>query len=147
LDGSDAMDELNCKRYCCRRMIMTHVDLIEKLLKYVSSYRSRPSTPTQLLWISSEFLTHRVRYNPAERDAKKAALVILNGSMSDCIRGVSGTALEVRELGPKRQKEQIPKFKTAFSPTFSLQRGRIPGTTRPVALRYAILPHLCPRKR
>jgi hypothetical protein len=32
----DAMDELGLKRYCCRRMIMTHVDLIEKLLKYVS---------------------------------------------------------------------------------------------------------------
>ncbi|EFW17376.1 DNA-directed RNA polymerase subunit II RPB10 [Coccidioides posadasii str. Silveira] len=30
-DG-DAMDQLGCKRYCCRRMLMTHVDLIEKLL-------------------------------------------------------------------------------------------------------------------
>lgn len=29
------MDQLGLKRYCCRRMIMTHVDLIEKLLKYV----------------------------------------------------------------------------------------------------------------
>lgn len=29
------MDQLGCKRYCCRRMIMTHVDLIEKLLKLV----------------------------------------------------------------------------------------------------------------
>ena len=26
-----AMDELGLHRYCCRRMIMTHVDLIEKL--------------------------------------------------------------------------------------------------------------------
>jgi len=32
-DG-DAMDELQLQRYCCRRMIMTHVDLIEKLLRY-----------------------------------------------------------------------------------------------------------------
>lgn len=29
------MDELDLRRYCCRRMVMTHVDLIEKLLKYV----------------------------------------------------------------------------------------------------------------
>ncbi|KAF2663736.1 putative DNA-directed RNA polymerases I, II, and III subunit RPABC5 [Microthyrium microscopicum] len=32
-DG-DAMDELGLHRYCCRRMVMTHVDLIEKLLRY-----------------------------------------------------------------------------------------------------------------
>lgn len=30
---SDAMDQLGLRRYCCRRMVMTHVDLIEKLLK------------------------------------------------------------------------------------------------------------------
>ncbi|KAJ9621176.1 DNA-directed RNA polymerase II subunit L [Taxawa tesnikishii (nom. ined.)] len=32
-DG-DAMDILGLQRYCCRRMLMTHVDLIEKLLRY-----------------------------------------------------------------------------------------------------------------
>jgi DNA-directed RNA polymerase I, II, and III subunit RPABC5 len=26
------MDALGLKRYCCRRMLMTHVDLVEKLL-------------------------------------------------------------------------------------------------------------------
>ena len=30
----DAMDALGLSRYCCRRMIMTHVDLCEKLLAY-----------------------------------------------------------------------------------------------------------------
>ena len=31
---SDALTELQLKRYCCRRMVLTHVDLIEKLLQY-----------------------------------------------------------------------------------------------------------------
>jgi hypothetical protein len=33
--SSEALDEIGLQRYCCRRMILTHVDLIEKLLKYV----------------------------------------------------------------------------------------------------------------
>jgi DNA-directed RNA polymerase I, II, and III subunit RPABC5 len=28
------MDSLGLKRYCCRRMVLTHVDLIDKLLAY-----------------------------------------------------------------------------------------------------------------
>ena len=28
---SDALDALSLYRYCCRRMLLTHVDLIEKL--------------------------------------------------------------------------------------------------------------------
>jgi DNA-directed RNA polymerase subunit N (RpoN/RPB10) len=35
--SSDALDAVGLQRYCCRRMILTHVDLIEKLLKYVPS--------------------------------------------------------------------------------------------------------------
>lgn len=34
LNEGDALDELGLKRYCCRRMVLTHVDLIEKLLNY-----------------------------------------------------------------------------------------------------------------
>ncbi|VTT65127.1 unnamed protein product [Fusarium fujikuroi] len=62
-DG-DAMDELGLKRYCCRRMIMTHVDLIEKLLKY--------DTITQIP-LHTRFLT-LFRYTPDGRSEKKQNL-------------------------------------------------------------------------
>lgn len=56
------MDELNCKRYCCRRMIMTHVDLIEKLLKYADHHLS------SLDWL----LMISTRYNPYEKKVHDA---------------------------------------------------------------------------
>ncbi|KAE9385394.1 hypothetical protein BT96DRAFT_595979 [Gymnopus androsaceus JB14] len=34
MSEGDALDALQLKRYCCRRMVLTHVDLIEKLLHY-----------------------------------------------------------------------------------------------------------------
>jgi DNA-directed RNA polymerase I, II, and III subunit RPABC5 len=33
-----ALDLLGMKRYCCRRMLISHVDLIEKLLLYNSKF-------------------------------------------------------------------------------------------------------------
>ncbi len=72
--NSDAMDQLGCKRYCCRRMIMTHVDLIEKLLKYVLFLRITDLSPPKRYIDHVDSLTLLIRYNPAERDAKKAAM-------------------------------------------------------------------------
>jgi DNA-directed RNA polymerase I, II, and III subunit RPABC5 len=38
-----AMDKLGLKRYCCRRMVLTHVDLIDKLLAYHTFQRKDES--------------------------------------------------------------------------------------------------------
>ena len=31
---AEILNQLGLRRYCCRRMLLTHVDLIEKLLSY-----------------------------------------------------------------------------------------------------------------
>lgn len=33
-DEKDVLDMLGITRYCCRRMLLTHVELIDKLLNY-----------------------------------------------------------------------------------------------------------------
>jgi DNA-directed RNA polymerase I, II, and III subunit RPABC5 len=33
-EKDEILDMLQLKRYCCRRMLLTHIELIEKLLKY-----------------------------------------------------------------------------------------------------------------
>lgn len=63
------MDELQLKRYCCRRMIMTHVDLIEKLLKYDSSDNFLTLSQTRPVLTTSTY-----RYTPDGRNDKKTAL-------------------------------------------------------------------------
>ena len=38
----EALNILGLKRYCCRRMLMTHVDLIEDIMKYTLSSAPYP---------------------------------------------------------------------------------------------------------
>lgn len=33
-DPNKVLDDLNIKRYCCRRMLLSHVDLINELIMY-----------------------------------------------------------------------------------------------------------------
>lgn len=34
LDPKDALDRLGLRRYCCRRMILSHIDIIDDFLVY-----------------------------------------------------------------------------------------------------------------
>lgn len=34
VDPKEALDKLGLKRYCCRRMILTHVDVIDQFIMY-----------------------------------------------------------------------------------------------------------------
>jgi RNA polymerases N / 8 kDa subunit len=56
------MDQLGCKRYCCRRMIMTHVDLIEKLLKYANLHHFAGSPIATLRNSHTDRILQRMKF-------------------------------------------------------------------------------------
>lgn len=56
------MDELGLKRYCCRRMILTHVDLIDQLLQYNSELE--PARSTEALFLHGGAVSMSGACNP-----------------------------------------------------------------------------------
>ncbi|CAH1763349.1 16364_t:CDS:2 [Entrophospora sp. SA101] len=58
LEGA-AMDAIGLSRYCCRRMILTHTDLISKLLQYNPQERNREESRGQFRQQSSIFPINR----------------------------------------------------------------------------------------
>lgn len=45
----EAFEQLGLTRYCCRRMLLTHVDLIDKLMLYNRKLFSSVTTPARML--------------------------------------------------------------------------------------------------
>ncbi|EAY16614.1 hypothetical protein TVAG_434510 [Trichomonas vaginalis G3] len=43
MNYTEALNALNLKRFCCRRMLLTHVDLLDRMLLY----SRQDTTPTQ----------------------------------------------------------------------------------------------------
>ncbi|MHA2298117.1 MAG: DNA-directed RNA polymerase subunit N [Candidatus Hodarchaeales archaeon] len=38
-NGEKVLDSLGLKRYCCRRMLITHVDILEETIKFSTASR------------------------------------------------------------------------------------------------------------
>lgn len=120
------MDELGLTRYCCRRMLMTHVDLIEKLLRYIrhlrhGAYTTTSTNTSTVTTLPSVRLsgTDRVQkrycarlhahahvhvhvHNRTPLDPQRRALDAFAG-----VLGVASTEFRHRKEG-KREKESSP---------------------------------------
>lgn len=47
IQEGDALDKLGLKRYCCRRILLTHIDLIDKQLEYIETEKFPNNTNTR----------------------------------------------------------------------------------------------------
>lgn len=40
-DARNVLDSLGMKRYCCRRMLLSHVEIIDEILKFYEEAKKR----------------------------------------------------------------------------------------------------------
>ncbi len=44
-DAGKVLDELGISRYCCRRMILSHVEIIDEIIKFHETRKKRQMRP------------------------------------------------------------------------------------------------------
>jgi len=42
-DPAKVLDDLGIKRYCCRRMLLAHVDIVDEILKFYAKPQEEPT--------------------------------------------------------------------------------------------------------
>jgi DNA-directed RNA polymerase I, II, and III subunit RPABC5 len=73
---AEALDALNLQRYCCRRMIISHIDLIDNMIPYsvpvvgtmqaMSSQNTPMGSPSALQPVSRQFVATPQRPTQAQ---------------------------------------------------------------------------------
>jgi hypothetical protein len=139
------MDQLGCKRYCCRRMIMTHVDLIEKLLKYVfflriddlgphKRYEDRFGRLTILIDTIPPNETRRRRQWAKWVTLRSAGVLHLDGNHERLHTWRIGEGVGGSWAWSPSKRITSQKNQDHFSPSVPIQPGIIPCTVPSVVI-------------